>query len=244
MIKKMAVLSIFLILISSFLGCQEKRARPTEEMDLAKKRKAMVQNQIKRRGVKDKRVLQAMLKVRRHKFVPENLKLSAYADQPLPIGEGQTISQPYIVALMTECLELKGTEKVLEIGTGSGYQAAILAELSDKVYTIEIVESLANRAEKLLRKLGYKNITVKSGDGYLGWEEHAPFEGIIVTCAPPYVPRPLIEQLKEGGRMVIPVGTYYQKLKLLQKIEGKIETTDIIPVRFVPMTGEGIKKER
>lgn len=244
MIKKTGVLSLPLILIIIFFGCQEQGVRREAEDHLADQRKAMVEKQIKERGVRDKGVLQAMLKVQRHKFVPDDVKALAYSDQALPIGEDQTISQPYIVALMTECLKLSGKEKVLEIGTGSGYQAAILAELAGEVYTIEIVESLARRSERLLKDLGYGNITVKCGDGYIGWEEHAPFEAIIVTCAPPYVPRSLIEQLKEGGRMVIPVGAYYQKLKLLEKKEGKMETSDIIPVRFVPMTGEGVRKNK
>lgn len=158
-------------------------------------RKKMVETQIIARGVKDKRVLEAMLKVERHKFVPFKLQKYAYEDYPLEIGEGQTISQPYIVAFMTELLELKGNEKVLEIGTGSGYQAAILAELCKEVYTIEIIPLLAENAQKLLKKLGYKNIKVKIGDGFYGWEEYAPFDGIIVTCAPSDIPKPLIDQL-------------------------------------------------
>ncbi|MCM8795926.1 MAG: protein-L-isoaspartate(D-aspartate) O-methyltransferase [Candidatus Omnitrophica bacterium] len=195
----------------------------------------MVRTQIQARGVKDKRVLEAMLKVERHLFVPKIWQHLAYEDMPLPIGEGQTISQPYIVGLMTELLELKGEEKVLEIGTGSGYQAAILAELAKEVYTIEILPKLASKAEKLLKELGYKNIKVKCGDGYLGWPEFAPFDAIIVTCAPDKVPLPLIEQLAEAGRLVIPVGETYQNLKLLIKSKGRIEERDIIPVRFVPM---------
>ncbi|MCK5288455.1 MAG: protein-L-isoaspartate(D-aspartate) O-methyltransferase [Candidatus Omnitrophica bacterium] len=200
-------------------------------------RQDMVETQIKYRGIKDTRLLKAMLKVKRHLFVPDNLRNLAYHDKPLPIGEEQTISQPYIVAIMTELLNLDGNEKVLEIGTGSGYQAAILAELAKEVYSIEIVQSLAEQSEKLLEDLGYKNITVKYGDGYRGWEEHAPFDAIIVTCAPPYIPKPLLEQLAEGGRMVIPVGTYLQELKLLEKINSQIKSKSIIPVRFVPMTG-------
>jgi protein-L-isoaspartate(D-aspartate) O-methyltransferase len=195
----------------------------------------MVLNQIKGRGVRDKHVLAAMLKVERHKFVPEALRSLAYTDGPLPIGEGQTISQPYIVALMTELLELEGGERVLEIGTGSGYQAAILAELCAHVYTIEILEPLTIRAKALLEELGYSNITVKCVDGYLGWEEHAPYDAIIVTAAPPDIPQPLIEQLKEGGRLVIPVGTFYQELKLIEKKNEKLITESVIPVRFVPM---------
>lgn len=206
-------------------------------------RQKMVETQIKARGVKDPRVLSALLKVERERFVPEEYTNSAYADQPLPIGEGQTISQPYIVALMTELLELTGNEKVLEIGTGSGYQAAILAELAKEVYTVEIVESLASTAKKRLSELGYQNIHVKAGDGYLGWPEAAPFDAIMITAAPDHIPKPLIEQLKEGGRMVAPVGTYSQELKRIVKRSGKIETTDIISVIFVPMTGEGVKQK-
>lgn len=214
----------------------------SEKKGFTKARNNMVQTQIRARGIKDKRLLNAMLKVQRHRFVPVYLRGLAYTDGPLPIGEGQTISQPYIVALMTELLKLDGGEKVLEIGTGSGYQAAILAELASEVYTIEIVEPLAKRAEKLLNDLGYNNITVKCGDGFIGWEEHAPFDAIIVTCAPDKVPRPLIEQLANGGRLVIPVGEYYQELKLIEKKKGKIETISIIPVRFVPMTGEAARR--
>ena len=204
----------------------------------AKARENMVISQIEARGVKDKRVLAAMRRVERHKFVPEGLKEFAYRDNPLPIGQGQTISQPYIVALMTELLELKGKEKILEIGTGSGYQAAVLAELCEHVYTIEILGPLAASAERLLKELGYANITVKCGDGFLGWEEYAPFDAIIVTCAPPEVPPPLIEQLKDGGRLVIPVGSFYQELKVIEKNNGEISTKSIIPVRFVPMLRE------
>lgn len=207
-------------------------------------RQKMVETQIKNRGVKDERVLAAMMKVERHLFVPKAYESQAYSDQPLPIGEGQTISQPYIVALMTELLELKGEERVLEIGTGSGYQAAILAELAREVFTIEIIEPLASSAKKLLSELGYRSIEVKAGDGYLGWPEHAPFDAIIVTCAPDHIPKPLIDQLKEGGRLVLPVGTHSQELKKIVKRSGKIETTDVIPVIFVPMTGEGVKQKR
>jgi len=207
-------------------------------------REKMVETQIKARGVKDPRVISALLKVERHRFVLEDYLNSAYADQPLPIGEGQTISQPYIVALMTELLELKENEKVLEIGTGSGYQAAILAELAKEVYTIEIIESLASTAKKRLSELGYQNIRVKAGDGYLGWPEAAPFDAIIITASPDHIPKPLLDQLKEGGRMVVPVGTYAQELKKIVKRSGKIETTGIISVIFVPMTGEGVKKKK
>ncbi|KPL19753.1 MAG: protein-L-isoaspartate O-methyltransferase [candidate division Zixibacteria bacterium SM23_81] len=202
-------------------------------------RKQMVKGQIATRGVADENVLAAMRKVPRHEFVPEGLRQAAYDDRPLPIGSGQTISQPYIVALMTEVLRIAPGEKVLEIGTGSGYQAAILAELTDQVYTIEILEDLGHRAEQTLRRLGYSQVEVKIGDGYLGWEEHAPFDAIIVTCAPDHIPKPLVDQLVEGGRMVIPVGRGYgQELYLVEKKEGQIRQRGIIPVLFVPMTGE------
>ena len=200
------------------------------------KRERMVRDQIEARGIKDKNVLEALRKVERHKFVPKQYHNEAYNDYPLPIGEGQTISQPYIVALMTAVLDLKGTEKVLEIGTGSGYQAAILGEICKHVYTIEIVDVLGKRSQSLLSELGYKNITVKIGDGYKGWKEFSPFDAIIVTCAPSHIPAPLKEQLAEGGRMIIPVGgTLTQKLVLLSKNEGKIRQKAIVPVRFVPM---------
>lgn len=205
----------------------------------------MVETQLKARGIKDSRVLKAMGQVQRHRFVPPPLQNQAYGDHPLPIGEDQTISQPYIVALMTELLALKGPEKVLEIGTGSGYQAAVLAELTQEVYTIEIIPSLALRAKDLLPRLGYTNVTVKSGDGYLGWPEKAPFDAIIVTAAPDHIPQPLIDQLKEGGRLVLPIGTYpYQVLKKGLKKSGRLLLTDNIPVLFVPMTGEGVRQRR
>ncbi len=207
-------------------------------------RERMVETQIKARGIRDPHVLGAMLKVERHQFVPKKFRSQAYEDHPLPIAEGQTISQPYIVALMTELLELKGEAKVLEIGTGSGYQAAILAELVKEVYTIEIIQSLASSAQKLLKELGYRNIRVRAGDGYLGWPEAAPFDAVIVTAAPGHIPQPLVDQLKEGGCMVIPVGVGFQTLKKLTKKAGKVEIQDIIPVRFVPMTGEGVKKKK
>lgn len=229
-------IAIFLPVFLPFLilaNCNKEEA-----LDYEKARRRMVENQLKARGVKDKKVLEAMGKVPRHLFVPEDIRHLAYADRPLPIGEGQTISQPYIVALMTECLSLKGNEKVLEIGTGSGYQAAVLAELVDSIFTIEIIEDLAMRARKTLSKVGYTNVFVKVGDGYFGWPEHAPFDGIIVTCAPESIPQPLIDQLSEGGRMVIPVGDYYQMLKLILKENGRLIEKEIIPVLFVPMKGE------
>lgn len=198
-------------------------------------RKKMVETQIIARGIKDKRVLDAMLKVERHLFVPEKYTHLAYNDYPLPIGHEQTISQPYIVAIMTELIKPEKSDRVLEIGTGSGYQAAILAELCAQVYTIEIIPELANSARLLLEKLGYKNIKVKIGDGYLGWEENAPYDKIMITCAPEEIPKPLIEQLKEGGIIVAPVGGYFQELVVAKKEKGKIIKKSIIPVRFVPM---------
>jgi protein-L-isoaspartate(D-aspartate) O-methyltransferase len=222
------------------LGCrQEPVPEPGQQAQTTfeAQRMAMVQQQIRARGVADKRVLSAMARVPRHEFVPAGQRLYAYEDRPLPIGEGQTISQPYIVALMTELLELEAGDRVLEIGTGSGYQAAILAELTPHVYTIEILPKLAQRAEQTLRRLGYGQVKVKAGDGYLGWPEHAPFNAIIVTCAPERVPEPLREQLKEGGRMVIPVGPQWtsQTLYLLRRQGGDLEQKAVIPVRFVPM---------
>ncbi len=196
----------------------------------------MVDQQIIARGIKSEKIIKAFLKVKRHLFVPKKYRDSAYGDYPLPIGEGQTISQPYIVAFMTHVLNLSRTDRVLEIGTGSGYQAAILGELSDHVFTIEINGPLGKRADRLLKELGYVNVKVKVGDGYKGWKEHAPFDAIIVTCAPTHVPGPLKEQLKEGGRMIIPVGeSYNQKLIYLEKLGGKLRQKSELPVRFVPM---------
>jgi protein-L-isoaspartate(D-aspartate) O-methyltransferase len=240
-----AALALF-ILPMAFIQCTNGTgvSEPNPEGDFKAMREKMVETQIRARGVKNSRVLSALLKVERHRFVPEEYWNSAYSDQPLPIGEGQTISQPYIVALMTELLELKGNEKVLEIGTGSGYQAAILAELAKEVYTIEIIESLASKANNRLLELGYQNVKVKSGDGYLGWPEAAPFDAIIVTAAPDHIPKPLMDQLKEGGRMVVPVGTYTQELRKIVKRPGKVETIDVVPVIFVPMTGEGVKQKK
>lgn len=210
-----------------------------EKVDLYRlARERMVETQIKARGIKDERVLKAMLKVPRHLFVDEALRDQAYGDFPLPIGEGQTISQPYIVALMTEALELKGNERVLEIGTGSGYQTAILAELALWVYTIERFQALLERAKKVLKELGYKNISFKLDDGTLGWKEAAPFDAIIVTAASPDIPPPLVEQLAEGGRMVIPIGDEFsQTLIKGVKKGGKLHTKALEPVRFVKLVG-------
>jgi protein-L-isoaspartate(D-aspartate) O-methyltransferase len=201
-------------------------------------REAMVREQIAARDVEDPFVLAAMRKVPRHELVPLPLRAFAYSDRPLPIGEGQTISQPYIVAFMTEAASLKGGETVLEIGTGSGYQAAVLAEIARHVYTIEIVPALARRAAADLARLGYANVTVREGDGYRGWPEHAPFDAILVTAAPDHVPAALVAQLKIGGRLVLPVGTEYQELVRITKTETGVKTERLLPVRFVPMTGE------
>jgi protein-L-isoaspartate(D-aspartate) O-methyltransferase len=202
-------------------------------------RARMVETQIAARGVRDPRVLDAMRKVPRHLFVDPSQRGHAYEDHPLPIAASQTISQPYIVALMTELLALQPRSRVLEIGTGSGYQSAVLGELAAEVYSIEIVPDLARAAGEKLRQLGYSNVTVREGDGYRGWPEHAPFDGIIVTAAPERIPQPLIDQLAVGGRMVIPVGGFFQELKVFTKrADGRVTEKDIIPVRFVPMTGE------
>ena len=206
--------------------------------DLAQARAQMVELQLSARGIRDGRVLQAFQHVERHRFVPtEHLSL-AYGDHPLPIGHDQTISQPYIVALMTELAAVDSTDKVLEVGTGSGYQAAILSLLASQVYTIEILKPLAETARTRLNRLGYSNVTVRAGDGFRGWKEEAPFDAIIVTAAPAEIPQPLIEQLADGGRLVIPVGDEWQELILLTRDGDCIERTSIAPVRFVPMTGE------
>jgi len=203
----------------------------------------MVEEQLKPRGIRDERVLAAIAKVPREEFLPENLRAQAYTDNALPIGHDQTISQPFIVAFMTEQLHPQPTDRVLEIGTGSGYQAAVLAELVKDVYTIEIVEPLAKDASARLARLGYDNAHVKTGDGYQGWPEVAPFDSIIVTCAPDKVPPSLSQQLKDGGRMIIPVGAGMdQQLYLLEKKDGQLAQTAILPVRFVPMIGEATKK--
>ncbi len=198
----------------------------------------MIRNQLQSRGINDERILHAFESVKRHEFVALEQRKRSYQDCPLPIGFGQTISQPYIVALMTQMLSPSSTEKILEVGTGSGYQSAILCHLCEKVYSIEIIPELHHAAKKLLGRLGYKNIHFKLGDGFAGWPQKAPFHGIIVTCAPKDIPAPLIEQLAEGGRLVIPVGKFWQELKLIKKISGKLVQSDGLPVRFVPMTGK------
>lgn len=199
-------------------------------------RDRMVRNQIESRGITDKKLLQVFRDVERHRFVPDEYIPHAYSDSPLPIDEGQTISQPYIVAFMTDALNLKQSDKVLEIGTGSGYQAAILAGMCDSVYTIELFESLGVRAKNLFDELGYDNIYSKIGDGYKGWPEHAPFDAIVVTASPEKIPEPLKDQLAEGGRMIIPVGnSTVQHLVIMRKRKGKIREESILPVRFVSM---------
>lgn len=203
--------------------------------DYQEKREKMVKDQIEARGVRDSKILEAMRKVPRHLFVPWNMKSDAYHDEPLPIGEGQTISQPYIVAYMSEVLRLKGNERILEIGTGSGYQAAILAEAGKKVFTMEIVKSLSLRAEKVLKKLEYENIYFKVGDGTYGWKEHAPYDAIMVTAAPVAVPEALREQLKVTGRMIVPVGSAFQELVLVIREKKKFKEKKLLPVRFVPL---------
>jgi protein-L-isoaspartate(D-aspartate) O-methyltransferase len=214
-------------------GCGQQT--PTAA-DFTAQRQRMIDQQLKPRGIKDERVLSAMGKVPREEFVPVKGRVDAYQDGPLPIGYNQTISQPYIVAFMTEQLRPKPSDRVLEIGSGSGYQAAILAELVSDVYTIEIVEPLAKSADAALQRLGYKNVHIKVGDGYKGWPEKAPFDSVIVTCAPEKVPQPLVDQLKNGGRMVIPVGERFaQQLYLFEKQNGQLKESATLPVRFVPM---------
>lgn len=201
-------------------------------------RKAMVQHQLQKRDIRNEAVLSAMEKVPRHVFVPENLRKNAYEDRPLPIGYGQTISQPYIVAYMTQVIDPKPDDRVLEIGTGSGYQAAVLSVLVDSVFTIEIIQGLAKESRATLQKYGFSNVVVKHGDGYYGLEKKAPFDAIVVTAAAEHIPPPLIQQLKDGGKMIIPVGSPFliQTLMLVEKKGESIQTTSLFPVRFVPLT--------
>jgi protein-L-isoaspartate(D-aspartate) O-methyltransferase len=214
----------------SFAFCE-----PTLKKNFEKERERMVSSQLAARGIKDVKVLGAMKKIHRHMFVPENMLSHAYSDEPLPIGEGQTISQPYIVAYMTESLALQGGERVLEIGTGSGYQTAILAEIAQQVFTVELVEALSHRAQEALRKLKYTNVLYKIGDGTFGWDERAPFDAIMVTAAPDKIPHSLEEQLKIGGRMIIPVGTAIQELVFVTRGKKKFKRQKLLPVRFVPL---------
>jgi protein-L-isoaspartate(D-aspartate) O-methyltransferase len=226
-----------------FGACSQKsgpaRAIPSETEQQEQARLHMVSEQIEARGVRDARVLAAMRKVPRHRFVPNAERAQAYADRPLPIGHRQTISQPYIVALMSELAGVKPGDTVLEVGTGSGYQAAVLAEMGVKVFSIEIIKPLAKQAKATLDELGYgKRVTVRHGDGYAGWPERAPFDAVVVTAAPPRIPGPLKQQLKVGGRLVIPVGKYFQSLLRVTRTKDGFREESVIPVRFVPMTGK------
>jgi protein-L-isoaspartate(D-aspartate) O-methyltransferase len=227
----MLKLMLSLILLLSF---------PMQEDRYIKVRHEMVSLQIENRGITNKPTLEAMKKVPRHKFIPSDQINSAYEDGPIPIGYGQTISQPFIVAYMTSVIDPKPGQKVLEIGTGSGYQAAVLAEIVDTVYTMEIITELSKSAAERLKKLGYKNIVTRNADGYYGWEKSAPFDAIVVTAASEYIPPPLIEQLKDGGKMIIPIGSPFltQMLVLVEKSGKEIFTTNIFPVFFVPLTRE------
>jgi protein-L-isoaspartate(D-aspartate) O-methyltransferase len=245
--RRFAIVSRALFFLSSVLlslhfiaPCTPSSERPNQESVYQGLRSAMVESQIVARGITDTEVLRAMRAVPRHRFVPREEAGNAYDDRPLPIGHDQTISQPYIVALMTELLTLQKHDRVLEIGTGSGYQAAVLAQIVDTVFTIEIVKPLAESAAERLRTLGYGNVVVLCGDGYNGWPDRAPFDGIIVTAAADQIPDPLIRQLKEGGRMVIPAGEPWavQELLLVEKKDGKVTTESVLPVRFVPLTRE------
>ena len=235
----------FYITLSLFLliSCSQETSKTTKAIDFTIMRNEMVKRQIIARGVKDSLVINAMNTVPRHLFVPEGDEHSAYRDEARSIGLGQTISQPYIVAFMTEELQVKPGDRVLEIGTGSGYQAAILSQIVDTVYSIEIIEELAESATKLINELQYNNIVVKQGDGYLGWPEKAPFDAIIVTAAPQTIPPPLLEQLKIGGRMILPVGKYVQELVVVSKNESGHTMDSVLPVRFVPMTGKVQEEE-
>jgi len=223
-------------------GSAEKSWTRPRFSEFGEERAHMVETQMvqRRPSIRDNEVLEAMRQVPRHLFVPWSSKRMAHGDHPLPIGHGQTISQPYIVALMTEALQLKANAKVLEIGTGSGYQAAVLSELTPLVFTMEIITPLADTAGERLQKLGYHTVKVRVGDGYFGWPEEAPFDGIIVTCAAGHIPPPLISQLRQGGRMVIPVGGVYEVQRLMvvtKDRDGRVRTNELLPVRFVPMTG-------
>jgi protein-L-isoaspartate(D-aspartate) O-methyltransferase len=209
-----------------------------EGTDLAQAREQMVLTQIASRGVHDPLTLAAMRRVPRHLFVPPASVSQAYEDHPIPIGFGQTISQPYIVAFMTEALGLRGGESVLEVGTGCGYQAAVLAEIAARVYSIEIVEPLASEAAERLKRLGYAKVSVRAGDGYLGWPDAAPFDGIMVTAAAPRIPEPLRQQLRDGGRLIVPVGEEWQELVLVTRHGARFDERRVLPVRFVPMTGK------
>ena len=225
------------------LGCKQGSGEDAQMTDSTRQseRHAMVEGQIIARGVRDPSVIQAMRQVPRHQFVTESEQENSYEDRPLPIGYGQTISQPYIVAFMTEALRLQTTDKVLEIGTGSGYQAAVLAKIASEVFTIEIVEPLAKRAQETLSQLGYTNVQVRSGDGYQGWPTESPFDAIILTASPDHIPQPLLDQLTIGGRLILPVGKFLQELVLVNRTNEGYQQRVLLPVAFVPMTGEAEK---
>ncbi len=230
---------VWLAVFLSVSGCAaDAVAPPPQDRDWAAERARMVANQLRARDIRSTRVLDAMLLVPRHLFVPESHRAAAYGDYPLPIGFDQTISQPYIVALMTEAIDVQPSDRVLEIGTGSGYQAAVLSVLARDVFTIEIVGPLGERAKETLARLGYRNVRVKIGNGYAGWPEHAPFDSIIVTAAPDEVPPALVQQLKVGGLMAIPVGSVMQELRILRRTATGVEILRTEPVRFVPMVGK------
>lgn len=236
--KKSLLIIIFSVFFLSFSYSPATKSASDSEM--TGQRNSMVNEQLVRRGIEDKMLLEAMRKILRHRFVDKSLRHMAYSDRPLPIDEGQTISQPYVVAMMTEALALKASDRVLEIGTGSGYQAAVLAEIVKEVYTIEVRKKLAEKVEKFLDELGYENIKTKYADGYFGWQEYAPFDAIIITASANHIPPPLIKQLKEGGRLIIPLGrtVYHQTLILATKKDGKLDVEQMGGVRFVPMVGE------
>ncbi len=231
------------VLLLPLPGCgppsnsEQSAAQQVSDEEYTKQRRQLVE-QLRSEGIENKEVLDALLKVPRHRFVPPSYRHLAYRNHPLPIGQDQTISQPFIVGYMTEAAEIASGEKVLEIGTGSGYQAAVLAELAKEVYTIEIIPELAERSRALLGEMGYKNLHVKTGNGYEGWVEHAPFDAIVVTAAPDQVPKALVEQLAVRGKMVIPVGTSYQQMLIITRTESGVVERRTIPVAFVPMTGK------
>ena len=238
--KVLPLFALAIMMTMNSGGRQDDGAlRPPQDDIRRAERNRMVDEQIVAGGIRDPKVIAAMRIVPRHRFVPDRYSIDAYADGALPIGYGQTISQPAVVATMTEALELKGGEKVLEVGTGSGYQAAVLAEIAQKVYTIEIVEPLAKQAATVLKKLGYENVVTRTGDGYNGWREEAPFDAIIVTAAPDHVPGPLLDQLAIGGRMILPVGKLLQSLVLYRRTPAGYDHTTLDPVRFVPLIHDG-----
>jgi protein-L-isoaspartate(D-aspartate) O-methyltransferase len=238
--RRLAAVLLALLLVASSdfgLGLGLGLSRPAFADDLAAQRKTMVE-ELRRRGITKPEVLAAMAQVPRHLFVPNEVRAQAYSDTPLPIGGGRTVYQPYVVALMTSLLDLKKGDKVLEVGTGSGYHAAVLARIARQVYSVEIVDLVASQATTRLSLLGYHNVSVKVGDGYQGWQEEAPFDAILLSAAPPHIPKPLIAQLRVGGHMVVPVGGFFQDLLVITKAADGIETRTVIPVRLSPMTGK------